>query len=75
MDDFTPPTEPSGDLVPPPRVPPTAVATLSPEPLPYRPSRQPYLRSNALWRLVDRTLDAVDGLADSVAEGLGFRQT
>jgi len=40
MDDFTPETEPSGALVPPPRVPPTALALASPAPAPMRRTTQ-----------------------------------
>ncbi len=74
MDDFIPQTEPSGALVPPPRVPPTAVALATPDPPPLRPSRVPYLRrTGSVAQFVQRTLDAVDELADTVAEGLGLR--
>ena len=73
MDDVTPPTEPSGALVPPPRVPPTAVATATPEPPPLRPTRRPLMRRSRFVELIRETLDAVDDLADTVAEGLGLR--
>ena len=76
MDDVvpTPPTEPSGALVPPPRVPPTAVSTATPEPPPLRPERQPYMRQRGrAAQFLRQTLDAVDELADNLADGLGLR--
>jgi hypothetical protein len=42
-DDPTPPTQPFGDLVPPPKVPPTALALASPAPLPHRRPSSPDL--------------------------------
>jgi hypothetical protein len=76
MDDAVPnpQTQPSGALVPPPRVPPAAVATATPEPPPLRPERQPFMkqRSKAI-QFLRQTFDAVDELADSIAEGLGLR--
>jgi hypothetical protein len=73
-DDPTPPTEPFGDLVPPPKVPPTALALASPAPLPHRgPSSHDLYDASALQRLLARTFDLVDSIADTVAEGLGLR--
>jgi hypothetical protein len=74
MEDYTPPTQPSGALVPPPKVPGTALATASPAPLPHRPSRQTLSDPNVIRRLIQQTLDAVDDLADTLAEGLGLRR-
>jgi hypothetical protein len=76
MEDYTPPTQPFGALVPPTKVPGTAVATASPAPLPHRPSRQSRSLNdpNAVRRLLNVTLDAVDDLADTLAEGLGLRR-
>jgi hypothetical protein len=75
-DDFTPRTQPSGARVPPPKIPGTAIATASPAPLPPRRSRETYIEDpNAVRRLVARMLDAVDSVADTVAEGLGLRRT
>jgi hypothetical protein len=73
MEDFTPPTQPSDDLVPPPKVPGTAIATSAPEP--PRPPRHPRsLRDpNPIRRLLTGALDLVDDLADAVAGGLGLR--
>ena len=69
----TPPTQPSGALVPPTRLPPTALATL-PAPLPHRrPTPRAYAELRGFQRFVARTLDAVDEFADTVAENLGFR--
>jgi hypothetical protein len=74
-DEFTPPTEPFGALVPPPKIPGTAVAAATPAPQPQRPSRKRYEVGGrgAIWRLVERTLDAVDDVADQIALGLGLR--
>ena len=70
----TPPTQPSGALVPPTRVPPTALATL-PAPLPHgrRPTPRAYSERSGLQRFFARAFDAVDGFADTVAENLGLR--
>lgn len=70
----TPPTQPSGALVPPTRLPPTALATL-PAPLPHgrRPTPRDYSELRGLQRLVSRAFDAVDEFADTVAENLGLR--
>lgn len=74
-EDFTPPTEPSGALVPPGKVPPTAVGASTPPPVPERSGRKPYMRSmTPMSRAIARTLDAVDELADAVAQGLGLRR-
>lgn len=73
-DDPTPPTQPFGDLVPPPKVPPTALALASPAPLPHRrPSSPDLYDTSTLQRLIAQTFDFVDSIADTVAEGLGLR--
>jgi hypothetical protein len=73
-DDLTPPTQSSSARVPPPKVPGTAIA--APAPLPPRRPREMYMEDpNAVRRLVARMLDAVDSVADTVAEGLGLRHT
>jgi hypothetical protein len=69
----TPPTQPSGALVPPTRLPPTALATL-PAPLPHRrPTPRAYAELRGFQRFFARAFDAVDELADTVAENLGLR--
>jgi hypothetical protein len=74
--DFTPPTQSSSDRVPPPKVPGTAIATAAPAPLPPRRPREMRVEDpNAIRRLIARTLDMVDSVADTVAEGLGLRRT
>jgi hypothetical protein len=72
-DDPTPPTEPKGALVPPPRLPPTAVsaAAAGAEPRPPRPVRawtqpQPARRRPWLFRTVKTALDVLDGIADGL---------
>ena len=74
MEDFTPPTQPSDALVPPPKGPGTAIATSTPEP-PNQPSRRErYLHdTNPIRRFVRRTFDVLDEMADAVAGGLGLR--
>lgn len=75
-DGFTPPTQPSGELVPPPKIPGTAVAAATPAPLPPRRTRDSVSRNpNVIRQFISRTLDAVDNVADAVAEGLGLRRT
>lgn len=76
MDERIPDTQPSGALVPPPRNPPTAVATAAP--LPPRPPRaaRPLLRRGPVARLralVDTVLDELDSVGDRVAASLGLR--
>src|ERR671914_2181232 len=72
-DDVAPPTQPKGALVPPPRLPPTAVgaAAAGPEPRPARPARswpppKPARRRSPWVRRVKRALDIVDDVADGL---------
>jgi len=78
--DESPPTEPRGELVPPPRKPPTAISGPVEGPFPPRPRRfveawrQPGWRGQSrLTRLTNEFFDALDGVADRVAEQLGLR--
>jgi hypothetical protein len=71
-DSPSPPTQPFGALVPPTKLPPTALATL-PAPLPHRPSRPIRRYGNPLQRFLAEAFDTVDNFADTVAEGLGLR--
>jgi hypothetical protein len=71
MDEYQPPTEPSGALVPPPRVPPTALATVPPAPLEWRGEHE--MELSAFAKFFDATLDVVDEVADSVAALLRIR--
>ena len=74
-EEFTPPTQPFGALVPPPKGPRTALATASPAPLPPRPSTRRTLRDrDTLQYFISRTLDVVDSVADTIAEGIGLRR-
>jgi hypothetical protein len=74
MEDYTPPTQPSDALVPPPKGPGTAIATSTPEPPNRGPSIVRTMRDpNPIRRFIRRTLDAVDEMADAVAGGLGLR--
>jgi hypothetical protein len=67
-----PETEPSGALVPPPANPPTALAAAAP--LLPRPRRDDSLDAATLVaRAVERTLDALDRVGDSIASAVGLR--
>lgn len=75
MDDFTPETQPSGSLVPPPRVPPIAIATsapLSPRSHPRHPSLLERPR-RSLRDLVESALDELDRVGDRIAGAVGLR--
>ena len=67
-----PETEPSGALVPPPPHPPTALATAAPLP-PRRWEDDAIDARNVLVRAVERTLDALDQVGDSIAAAVGLR--
>ena len=69
MDEHTPHTEPSGALIPPPRNPPTALATSGSMP---SASRIP-ARIKGLRGFVDSVLDRLDTLADRIADAAGLR--
>jgi hypothetical protein len=71
MDDHTPETEPSGALVPPPRVPPTAVATSAPLP----PRALPRFATTrwSLRGILDSALDQLDRVGDRIADAVGLR--
>jgi hypothetical protein len=73
MDDARlPETEPSTALVPPPAHPPTALATAAP--VPPRRWEDGTLEARGLFvRAVDRTLDALDQVGDSIAAAVGLR--
>jgi hypothetical protein len=80
MDERIPDTQPSGALVPPPRDPPTAVATGAP--LPPRPPRSSRATTRAAgpsaWvgvarRAVGSALDLLDDAGDRVARAVGLR--
>jgi hypothetical protein len=72
MDDILPEPQPSGALVPPPRTPPVALATVEPLP-PRRPSSRA-VRSEGFFRDVVRSaLDSLDSLGDTIAGAIGLR--
>lgn len=76
MEDFTPPTQPSDALVPPPKRPGTAIATSAPEPPNRHPSFARTMRDrSAVRRFIAQTLDVIDEMADAVAGGLGLRHS
>ena len=67
-----PETEPGAALVPPPVHPPTALAAAAP----LRPRRwddEVIEARGVLERAVDRALDALDSVGDSIAEAVGLR--
>ena len=71
MDESLPETQPYGSLVPPPGGPPTAIATAAP--LPPRPNRASTRGQTGFMALVNRALERLDTLADSIAEIVGLR--
>ena len=76
-EEFTPETEPSGSLVPPIKVPPTAIATSASPPPPPRPAF-PRIRAPermTIGAFVEKVLDTLDSVGDSIARVAGLRQT
>jgi hypothetical protein len=74
MDDAdTPSTQSSGFLVPPTKIPRTALAVATPPPPPGARVRRAPRRRTPFAGVADVILDAVDGVADVVATGLGLR--
>ena len=71
-DNQLPETQPSGSLVPPPHVPPGALATAAPLP-PWRPSGSIRRREHRLRALLDAALDRLDLLGDRIAGTVGLR--
>lgn len=72
MDESLPEPQTDGFLVPPPRVPPTAVATATPLP-PSQPQRSLRVRRSGVFTLIDRALDQLDALGDRIADAVGLR--
>jgi hypothetical protein len=72
MEDHTPPTQPDGSMMPPPKIPGTAIAVATPPP-PRRDENDLVETMSGFGRFIDRTLGAVDRVADVVASGLGLR--
>ena len=71
-DERIPEPEPAGALVPPPVHPPTALATAAP--LPPRPWHEDAIDARGvIERAVNRALDALDTVGDSIAEAVGLR--
>ncbi len=71
-DDILPNTEPSGALVPPPRNPPTALATAAPLP-PRRQEESVPERFALLRSLVHSAFDTLDSVGDRIAGAIGLR--
>jgi hypothetical protein len=72
MDEHTPDTQPSGDLTPPPRHPPTALATSAPQP-PQPSMNRVVLPRRGLRGIVEAVLDRLDTFADRIADAAGIR--
>jgi hypothetical protein len=77
MMEHEPTTQPHGDLDPPSRVPPTAVAAATPSPAPQRrPTRHhpdAFRRRSSWWQALELAFDALDLAADRVADVTGVR--
>jgi hypothetical protein len=76
MSEQGPETQPSGALTPPPRHPPTALATSAPFPrhLSGRPALSRVPRQwMGLRGLMESALDGLDAIADRFAEAAGLR--
>jgi len=71
-DERVPESEPSGALVPPPTFPPSALATAAPLP-PRRWADDSIDARGIVVRAIDRTLDALDQVGDSIATAVGLR--
>ena len=72
MEEGRPEPQPCGALVPPPVHPPTALATAAP--LPPRPWHDDAIEARGvLERTVNRALDALDTVGDTIAEAVGLR--
>ncbi|MEP6731700.1 MAG: hypothetical protein ABJE10_13715 [bacterium] len=72
MDESLPQPQNDGALIPPPNVPPTAVATGEP---PFRrPPRALLPAAKSDWiAMVNRALDKLDNIADRIADAAGLR--
>ena len=73
MADHLPDPETSGALVPPPRVPPVAVATSAPLPPRRSSSDVAWRKPRGLTALVTAALDGLDALGDRIAGAAGLR--
>lgn len=72
--DTTPPTEPSTSVVPPSRLPPTALsAPALPPPVRWEERRVVIGSSFDLLAVVNRVLDTLDVVGDTIAEAAGIR--
>lgn len=74
-EDFTPDTQPEGSLVPPNSNPPTAVAAAE-APLPARRPSLPRMHSSrGIGYYVERMLDTLDDLGDTIARVARLRRS
>ena len=73
-DEFLPRTSPAGDLIKPPRKPPTAVGlAMLPSPEGGRPRVRRASRRSWFSKFLSNTFDLIDALGDAVAETLKLR--
>jgi hypothetical protein len=73
MDENLPETQPSGSLVPPPRVPPVGVAASAPVPPRPPSSRGGWSTEMSLRSLAASALDRLDMIGDRIASVVGLR--
>jgi hypothetical protein len=69
-----PPTEAQGELVPPPRKPPTAIGVSGPLPRPPHPDDDPEMPPRGLRLFLERVFDVLDAAGDTLATRLGLRR-
>ena len=72
IDDMLPEPQPDGALVPPPRNPPTALATADALP-PRREPRDVATHEGFFRQVVQTTLDTLDEVGDRIAHAVGLR--
>ena len=72
MEENLPETQPDGSVVPPPNVPPVALATSPPLP-PRQPAPRSPWRTETLRELATAALDRLDVLGDRIANAVGLR--
>ena len=69
-----PPTEAQGELVPPPRKPPTATGVAGQPPRPPHPDDDPEVPPRGLRQFFERVFDVLDATGDMIATRLGLRR-
>jgi hypothetical protein len=69
-----PPTEAQGELVPPPRKPPTAIGVAGQPPRPPHPDDDPEMPRRRVWQFIESVFDVLDAAGDAIATRLGLRR-